>query len=165
MSSYSFSFRRALCALGLLALSAQAALAGSTNVGVSVSVAQPGFYGRVDIGRFPAPTLIGPKAVIAPVPVLPGAPRVVVGPAPEPMYLWVPSGHRGNWARYCGQYHACGRPVYFVRDDWYRDKVMVHKMPPGQAKKLEREHEDHDHEHGHDKDKGKDKDDHGHGKH
>lgn len=157
--------RAAAAAATTLVLGLGALPARAVDVGVTLNFAEPGVYGRVDIGRFPAPTLIGPKAVIAPVPVLPGAPRVVVGPAPEPMYLWVPPGHRGNWARYCGQYHACGRPVYFVRDDWYRDKVMVHKVPPGQAKKIEheREHEDHDHDRDHGR--GHDKDDHGHGKH
>ena len=113
--------------------------AAAVDVGVSINFAQPGVYGRVDIGRFPAPVLVAPAPVIAPVPVVVGAPRpAVVVARPEPMYLWVPPGHRANWNRYCGQYHACGHPVYFVKDDWYHQKVMVHKVPPGQAKKIER---------------------------
>lgn len=112
MSSHPFSFRRALhralCTLGLAALASQGALAGSTNVGVSVSVAQPGFYGRVDIGDQP-PALIYPQPVI-----IQQAPMAVYQ---RPIYMRVPPGHSKNWARYCGQYRACGQPVYFVRDD------------------------------------------------
>lgn len=33
--------------------------------------------------------------------------------------MWVPPGHRRNWARHCHRYRACGVPVYFVRDEWY----------------------------------------------
>jgi hypothetical protein len=39
------------------------------------------------------------------------------------VYLWVPPGHRKNWRKHCGQYQACGVPVYFVRDDWYGKHV------------------------------------------
>lgn len=112
MSSTLFSPRRAVCALGLAALGSQAALAGSTNVGVSVSVAQPGFYGRVDIGDQP-PTLIYPQPVI-----IQQAPVAVYQ---RPIYMRVPPGHYKNWARYCGQYRACNQPVYFVREDYRRD--------------------------------------------
>lgn len=117
MSSHPFSFRRALCALGLFALNAQAALAGSTNVGVSVSVAQPGFYGRVDIGDQP-PALIYPQPVV-----IQQAPVAVYQ---RPIYMHVPPGHYKNWARYCGRYRACGQPVYFVRDDYRRDDGWSH---------------------------------------
>ena len=44
-----------LIAASLLALSASA-FAGSTNV--SVSIGQPGFYGRIDIGDYPQPQVI-----------------------------------------------------------------------------------------------------------
>lgn len=112
MSSYS-SLGRALCLLGLAAITSQSACAGSTNVGVSVSVAQPGFYGRVDIGD-QQPTLIYPQPVI-----IQQAPVAV---HQRPIYLRVPPGHSRNWARYCGQYRACGQPVYFVREDSHRDR-------------------------------------------
>lgn len=88
----------------LLSLAAQAA-----DVGVSVSIGQPGFYGQLDIGGFPTPRLIYPEPVIV-------SPGVYLG---GPVYLRVPPGHRRNWVRYCGQYGACGQRVYFVRDDWY----------------------------------------------
>ena len=46
----------------LLAASALPALAA--DVGVSVSVGQPGFYGRIDIGNAPPPVLIYPQPVV-----------------------------------------------------------------------------------------------------
>ncbi|MGZ8251213.1 MAG: hypothetical protein ACXW1P_02630 [Methylophilaceae bacterium] len=84
------------------------------EVGVSVSVGQPGFYGQIDIGDFaPQPRVIyAQPVIIQPVPVYQRA---------EPIYLHVPPGHAKRWSSYCGRYNACGRPVYFVQDTWYRD--------------------------------------------
>ncbi|NJD25905.1 MAG: hypothetical protein FIB06_10925 [Betaproteobacteria bacterium] len=98
--------------LAALAISASALLALPAIAQVSVSIGQPGFYGRIDIGGFPAPMLIYDDPVI----IRPGAIRY------EPVYLRVPPGHAKDWHRYCGQYGACARPVYFVRDDWYRNE-------------------------------------------
>ena len=98
----------------LVALPAQAA-----DVGVSVSISQPGVYGRVDIGRFPQPQLVVTQPVII-------QRQVVMVQAPEPVYMWVPPGHRKNWRKHCGQYQACGVPVYFVKDDWYDREVKGH---------------------------------------
>jgi hypothetical protein len=42
---------------------------------------------------------------------------------PEPVYLWVPPGHRKNWRSHCGAYGACGVPVYFVQHGWYHQNV------------------------------------------
>lgn len=97
-----------------------AALVGSpaqaTEVGVSIGISQPGVYGRIDIGRFPQPDVIVQQPVLVrPVPVY-SAP-------PQPVYLWVPPGHQRNWSKHCGRYRACGVPVYFVREDWYRRHV------------------------------------------
>jgi hypothetical protein len=39
----------------------------------------------------------------------------------QPIYLRVPPGHEKNWGKYCTRYGACGQPVYFVQDKWYRD--------------------------------------------
>jgi len=102
-------------------------LAFATNVGVSVEVSKPGVYGRVDIGRFPQP------AVVMPQPVIIAPPRVVVAPA-QPVYMWVPPGHRKKWSKHCGQYNACGQPVYFVRDDWYDSHVRHVDDHPGHGK-------------------------------
>jgi hypothetical protein len=46
-----------LLAASLLALSASAF---ASDVGVSISVGQPGFYGRIDIGDYPAPADLPP---------------------------------------------------------------------------------------------------------
>jgi hypothetical protein len=40
--------------------------------------------------------------------------------ARQPAYLFVPPGYERNWRLHCGQYHAYGRPVHFVRDKWYQ---------------------------------------------
>lgn len=44
-----------LLAASLLALSASAF---ASDVGVSISVGQPGFYGRIDVGDYPPPPLM-----------------------------------------------------------------------------------------------------------
>jgi hypothetical protein len=99
--------KRLLCAAVLAAVAAPA----TAEVGVSVTVGHPGFYGRIDIGGFPAPPLLFPRPVIIE--------RV---PAPRPpVYLHVPPGHAKNWAKHCHQYGACGHPAYFVEEIWYRD--------------------------------------------
>ena len=36
----------------------------AADVGVSVQVGEPGFYGRIDIGKFPQPQVICPRPVI-----------------------------------------------------------------------------------------------------
>jgi hypothetical protein len=103
----SFIFGVALCAAAVPALA-------QTNV--SISVGQPGFYGRVELGDFaPRPVLYAPQPVII-------APRPQYGAAP--IYLRVPPGHRRNWRRFCGRYDACGRPVLFVRDEWYTNTYV-----------------------------------------
>ncbi|PXW92266.1 hypothetical protein C7444_12721 [Sphaerotilus hippei] len=97
------------------ALVAPAAQA-NPSVGVTVEISQPGVYGRVDIGRFPDPGVIVARPVVIQQP-----PRAY---APEPVYLWVPPGHRRQWSRHCQRYGACNVPVYFVQDRWYNDHVM-----------------------------------------
>jgi hypothetical protein len=85
-----------------------------TSVGVSVGINQPGVYGRIDIGNYPQPTVVYRQPIlIAP------QPAVLF---PQPVYLYVPPGHRRNWNRYCGQYGACGQPVYFVQERWVRER-------------------------------------------
>jgi hypothetical protein len=101
-------------ALALAGLAATTVPAQAADVGVSIGISQPGVYGRIDIGRFPQPELIVQQPVIIS--------RPYFRRAPEPVYLWVPPGHQKNWRQHCGQYNACGRPVYFVQDNWYRDR-------------------------------------------
>jgi len=80
----------------------------AADVGVSISVGQPGFYGRIDIGNAPPPVLVYPQPVMI---------QQVRGV--QPVYLHVPPGHAKNWRKHCGKYNACAQPVYFVKDDWY----------------------------------------------
>jgi len=94
-------------------VAASTAPALAANVGVSVTVGQPGYYGRIDIGNFPQPQLIYRQpVVIEPVP---------VGVVRQPIYLHVPPGHAKDWRKHCRQYNACGQPVYFVSGNWYND--------------------------------------------
>jgi hypothetical protein len=81
------------------------------DVGISIGIGEPGFYGRLDIGDYGRPRLLYSQ------------PLVVVQRYrnPAPLYLRVPREHSRQWKRYCGRYNACSRPVYFVRDEWYRD--------------------------------------------
>ena len=122
-----------LAVLGLVLVGLAAPSFAQTSVGVSVGINQPGVYGRIDIGNMPPPPVILAQPVI-------------ITPAPvavhrAPVYLYVPPGHQKKWAKHCGQYNACGQPVYFVQESWVRERY-------------EKEHG-----HGHDGDHGK-----GHGK-
>lgn len=138
--------------VGLAALAALPA-ARAADVGVSIGFSQPGLYGRVDVGRYPAPVLIAPQPVIIGRPVY----------RAEPVYLWVPTDHRRNWGRHCAYYGACGAPVYFVEDGWYRQNVVVrHERDHDHRGNDHRRDERHDrddrrdhgrgHGHGHDRD-------------
>ncbi|MDT3678582.1 MAG: hypothetical protein ROZ64_07080 [Burkholderiaceae bacterium] len=106
--------RAALALAGALALAAGfAPSASATDIGVSVQVGQPGFYGRIDIGNAPRPMLLYPEPIL-----VQPAPVAVARP---PIYLRVPPGHAKNWSKHCYRYSACGQPVYFVQDQWYED--------------------------------------------
>ncbi len=81
------------------------------DVGVSIRIGEPNFYGALEIGGY-QPRLLHSRPVII---------QRGYGYRPAPVYLRVPAGHSKDWGRYCGRYNACARPVYFVRDDWYRN--------------------------------------------
>lgn len=102
-----------LLAASLLALSASAF---ASNTAVSISVGQPGFYGRIDVGDYPAPQLVYGQPVIIERPV-----RYVES---APIYLRVPPGHAKNWRKHCHAYHACNQRVYFVQDRWYNNEYV-----------------------------------------
>ena len=97
-----------------LALGALAPAMAQTSVGVSIGINQPGVYGRIDIGNFPQPQLIYAQPVI------------ITRPAhyvqQQPVYLYVPPGHQKNWRKHCGRYNACGQQVYFVKEQWVRER-------------------------------------------
>lgn len=137
-----------LAALGAAMVPAIAA----AQVGVSVNIGQPGFYGQINIGDFPQPQVLYSQPVI-------------IDHVPEsygpPMYLRVPPGHAKHWAKHCAEYNACGHQVYFVRDDWYNRVVVPRYRGGGDQGDWHGDHGDHGghgHGHGHDGDHG-----HGHG--
>ena len=112
-----------------------------TNVGVSVSVNQPGVYGRIDIGNVPTPPVLVYRQ-----PVIIAPPQQVVVQQ-QPIYLHVPPGHAKNWRKHCGKYNACGQPVYFAQEDWYQQQyVPAHQHGDDKSEK---------HGKGHDKGHGK----------
>lgn len=86
----------------------------AADVGVSISVGQPGFYGQIDIGNFPPPQVINQQPVVIE--------RVDVNRAP--VYLHVPPGHEKHWKKHCREYRACGERVFFVHDQWYQREYV-----------------------------------------
>ena len=80
------------------------------DVGISVRIGEPGFYGQLDIGSYGPPRLLYSRPVIV----------VDRYRNLAPIYVRVPRDHSRHWSRYCGRYDACARPVYFVQDEWYR---------------------------------------------
>lgn len=104
----------------LLASAAIGPVAAETRVGVSIGINQPGVYGRIDIGDLPRPALVyAQPVIIAPPPIIYER---------RPIYLYVPQVHQHDWGRYCGRYAACGQPVYFVQDQWVRERYE-HEHP------------------------------------
>ena len=87
----------------------------AADVGLSLTIGQPGFYGQIDIGDYPRPRLIYNQPMIIE--------RGIYMDRP-PLYLHVPSGHSKNWNKYCHKYRACGQQVYFVYDDWYEREYV-----------------------------------------
>jgi hypothetical protein len=113
-----------IAAITTIAVLALAGITGSamaqTNVGVSIGINQPGVYGRINIGNYPQPVLVQPQPVI-----------IVQQPVAvqrQPIYLYVPPGHQKNWGKHCSRYNACGQPVYFVQEQWVRERYE-HEHP------------------------------------
>jgi hypothetical protein len=79
------------------------------EVGVSVNMGQPNFYGQLDPNGYPQPQLIyrQPKAIG----------RVPINQ--PPVYMRVPPGQAKNWRKHCKKYNACDERVLFVQDNWY----------------------------------------------
>lgn len=91
------------------------------NLSVGGEVA-PGVYGQVQFGNAPPP----PVVLAQPTIIERQPPNVVV----QPIYLHVPPDHQRNWAKHCREYHACNRPVYFVKSREYE---------PGYRKEIRRD--------------------------
>jgi len=98
------------------ALVAAATSAIAADVGVSVNIGQPGFYGRLDIGDYPQPQVIYRQPMVVE--------RVEVDR--PPIYLRVPPGHARHWRQHCREYNACGERVLFVQDNWYQRSYVPH---------------------------------------
>jgi len=133
--------RRFVCSLAFM-MAAVTPPAIAADVGVSVQVGQPGFYGRIEIGNFPQPQVIYRQpVVIQPVP---------VGVVRQPIYMRVPPGHAKHWSKHCREYNACGQPVYFVQERWYNEEYVPHyRQDHGQGHSVQRGYgEDSAHGHG-----------------
>ena len=104
--------KRLLTAIALAAASITAP-ALAAEVGLSITLGEPGFYGQIDVGNYGRPTVIYSRPITIA--------RSRYGAAGEALYLRVPTAQSRNWKRYCSGYNACSRPVYFVRDDWYNN--------------------------------------------
>ena len=129
------TMKKLIAAAALLAASTAPAFA--SDFGVTVGMGDSGYYGRIEIGNYPPPVVVNTQPVII------QQQRVYV----EPVYVRVPEGHRKHWAQLCGAYSACGRPVYFVQDHWYRNTYSPRYV---------REHGRHwEHDRDHDRDHGR----------
>ena len=123
--------------------------AGAVDIGVSIGIGQPGYYGQINIGEFAQP-----PGVIYAKPVFIERDEGYRGP---PLYLRVPVGYEKHWAKHCREYRACNRPVYFVRDDWYRNTAMPHYEHRHEGRddhgdhggRAEQRHGSNEHEHEH----------------
>jgi len=129
--------KKLLCAVLFTAIAAPATAA---DIGVSVNIGEPGFFGQIDIGNAPAP-----QVVYAQPTVVEAAPEFAAAP---PIYLHVRPGYEANWKAHCHEYNACGRPVYFVRDDWYQHQYVPHYRQLHPVHPAEVRHDEHRDEHG-----------------
>ena len=129
----------------LLALVSSGAFAGDLGINVILSgEVQPGVYGQVEIGNAPRPRLVyeQPRTVVVE--------RRYVHAAP--IYLHVPPGHAMHWEKHCQAYHACGRPVYFVRSEEYEPEYQRRHKHDHDRDDDHGHGRDHDHGRGHDRD-------------
>jgi hypothetical protein len=134
--------KKLLALLALTAAAAAVAAPARAEVGISVRIGDPGFYGILDIGNAYRPRVVYSRPVV-----------ITRGHRHEaPVYLRVPRAHYTSWARHCGRYGACGRPVYFVHDDWYRSVyVPAHRRAHGDHRHNVRDRHDRRHERRHDR--------------
>jgi len=122
-------------------LTSSAVAANAADVGVSISVGQPGFYGQIDIGNTPRPVLVNPQPVI----IQHGALEA------PPIYLRVRPAHIKHWKKYCHRYNACNRRVYFVQDKWYRNVYVPHYRSTHQYRENVKKHRSDQRERRHDR--------------
>jgi hypothetical protein len=102
-------------ALAVVTITSFNTVALAANVGLSLNIGQPGFYGRLDLGNYPQPRVLYRQPMLIE--------RRVPMNRP-PIYLRVPPGHAKKWSKHCREYNACGERVLFVQDSWYRRDYM-----------------------------------------
>jgi hypothetical protein len=105
--------------IALLALTATLAAAADADP-------EAGFFGRIDTTAFPRPELTsripveGPQSDRSP-----GATQRAALRSPQaPVLLHVRPGEEHRWAAHCSAYGACGVPVLFVSESWFRDVYL-----------------------------------------
>lgn len=86
----------------------------ASDVGVSLSIGQPGFYGQLDLGGYPQPRVLYRQPIIIE--------RILMDR--PPIYMRVPPGHARHWGKHCREYNACGERVFFVQDNWYNREYV-----------------------------------------
>jgi hypothetical protein len=114
------------------------ALAGTgalAQTSISIGINQPGVYGRINIGDVPRPALVYAQPVVI------TQPPVHIDR--RPIYMYVPAAHQSDWRRYCGRYGACGQPVYFVQDQWVRERYEHEHPGWDRGRGRGRGHDDH----------------------
>lgn len=112
----------------------------ASDLGVSISIGQPGFYGQINLGsHYPRPQVIYPNPIVA----IPPA----VAVQQQPIYLHVPPGHAKKWNKHCYRYNACNQPVYFIQESWYNNVYVPHYQNENNYsdKRYESEHRQDDH--------------------
>jgi hypothetical protein len=107
-----------LTILATLAAAFAAPAWSAVDVGVGITIREPGVYGRIEIGSQPPPPVLYPQ------PVMVARPVVVV--QQPPLYLYVPPGHAKRWDKHCHRYNACARQVYFVQETWVQTRYEEH---------------------------------------
>jgi hypothetical protein len=144
----------------LAAALAAASVPALAQTNVSITVGQPNFYGRIDLGDFGPPPVVYAQPVVI---------ERQVRYVEQPVYLRVPEGHRKHWSKHCRAYGACGQQVYFVQDGWYSNtyapryreqqrQVVVVRDRGDYRREDDRDRRGRDREHDHDDERG-----HGHG--
>ncbi len=76
----------------------------------------PGIYGAIDVSRFPKPATLNSRPVTATAPAKRGK--------AQPIYVHVTAGEARHWHGTCQTYDACGVPVYFVTEGWFRSVYL-----------------------------------------
>jgi hypothetical protein len=114
----------------VLLVGADVSHAGGLDIHVLLSgEVAPGLYGQVNIGNERPP----PVVYVQPMLIEPQQ------TPPPPIYLHVPPGHAKNWRKYCHEYNACNRPVYFVRSQEYDPEYQRHYQDHERERELERQ--------------------------